>query len=317
MRTLYGASILMTGCVPIEGTGNKFLEGIVPKISFSHMEVEEIDFEHVDSSFIFVVDNPNPVGFSVDHFDYALNFSEIEWLAGDDPNGLVLNPQDESQVTLPVSIVWMELYETVQAFRGTDNIDFGLNGNVGIRLASDTLIFAEQESTGDLGTSSLQKDSEGYVFEIPYDVFGDFPALRRPSLSFRKLKVEDYSLSELKLRLNLNVDNEHASNLLINRFAYDLKLGNANVISGVAENLNQTIVGASLDGSASEFNAQSSRILSLPINIDVQEVGSGLISLLQNSSSPVIELTGSIDLETPFGPATLSVNETGSVDVDF
>ena len=317
MRMVYGTLIFMMGCVPIDGAGNKFLDGIVPEISFSHLEVAEIDFEHVDSSFVFVVDNPNPVGFSIDRFDYALDFSEIEWLSGDNPDGLVLNPEDESEVALPVSIVWMELYDTVEALRGSDTIDFGLNGNVGVRLASDTLIFSEQEEAGNMGTSSLQEDSEGYVFELPYDVLGDFPALRRPSLSFRKLKVVDYSLSELKLRLNLNVDNEHASNLLINRFAYELKLGNADVISGVAENLNQTIVGASLDESTSEVNAQANRILSLPINIDLQEAGAGLLSLLQSSSSPAVDLTGSIDLETPFGPATLSVDETGSVDVEF
>ncbi|MBM75240.1 MAG: hypothetical protein CMK59_07550 [Proteobacteria bacterium] len=323
MRCSYIGFMFMMGCVPVGKTGSTFLDGVVPEVSFSHLEVQEIDFEHVDSSFVFVVDNPNPVGFSIDRFDYALDFSQVEWLSGDNPDGLTLNPDDESEVALPVSIVWTELYDVVQALRGNDTIDFGLNGNFGVRLASDTIIFSEQESaesqesSGSMSTSGLEQDSDGYVFELPYDVLGDFPALRRPEISFRKLKVVDYSLSELNLRLNLKVDNEHASNLLINRFAYDLKLGNADLISGVAENLNQTIVGASEEDEDSDFNAQANRILSLPININLQEAGAGLLTLLQSNSSPAIDLEGSIDLETPFGPATLSVDETGSVDVEF
>ena len=89
------------------------------------------------------------------------------------------------------------------------------------------------------------------------------------------------------------------------------------MISGVAENLNQTIVGASDEEQSSDVNAQANQILSLPININLQEAGAGLLTLLQSNSSSAIDLAGSIDLETPFGPATLSVDETGSVDVEF
>ena len=91
MKKSYLLSIValcFTGCVPISGTGEKILDGIFPEVSFSHLEIEEIDFEHVDSSFVFVVDNPNPVGFSIDRFNYALDFSEVEWLSGDNPDGL-------------------------------------------------------------------------------------------------------------------------------------------------------------------------------------------------------------------------------------
>ena len=47
----------------------------------------------------------------------------------------------------------------------------------------------------------------------------------------------------------MHVDNEHASNLTFQRFAYNLQLGNTEIITGVAEELNDTIAGSSEEGS--------------------------------------------------------------------
>ena len=37
---------------------------------------------------------------------------------------------------------------------------------------------------GASGIDSIQEDEDGYVFDFPYDVLGDFPALRKPKLTF-------------------------------------------------------------------------------------------------------------------------------------
>ena len=314
-----------SACVPLEadGTKNSFLDGILPNVSFSHLEVKSIDFEHVESDFVFSVDNPNPVGFSIDNFDYNLAFEEIDWANGDNPDGLQILPDDESLVALPVAIVWAELFDMVQALRGSDNIDFNLDGNFGVRLNSETILFQQDTEVGASGIESIQEDEEGYVFDFPYDVLGDFPALRKPKLTFRKLVVEDWSFSEINLDLRMHVDNEHASNLTFQRFAYNLQLGNTEVITGVAEELNDTIAGSSEEGStegASEeisFTGQGNKILNLPIKIDLAQAGQSVLSLLQGNNNLNLSLNGEVDVETPFGVATLSVDETGEIDVEF
>ena len=316
------------GCVPIEDGKtfkDSFLDGILPTVSFSHLDVKTIDFEHVQSDFVFTIDNPNPVGFSVNHFDYNLAFEEIEWIQGDNPDGLAILPEDENLVALPVDIVWTDLFEMVQALRGKDHIDFNLDGNFGIRLASDTILFDQQEAdVSAAGIDSIQEDQDGYVFDFPYDVLGDFPALRKPKLSFRKLVVENWSLSEVNLDLRMHVDNEHASNLTFQRFAYNLQLGNADIITGVAEELNDVIAGASEEGSTegnSDENAftsnQGNKILNLPIRIDLAQAGQSILTLLQGNTNLNLSLNGEVDVETPFGVATLRIDETGNVDVEF
>lgn len=318
---------ISSACVPIEGDGtkNSFLDGILPNVSFSHLEVKSIDFEHVESDFVFSVDNPNPVGFSIDNFDYNLAFEEIDWANGDNADGLQILPDDESLVALPVEIVWTELFDMVQALRGKDNIDFNLDGNFGVRLNSETILFEQQGAEASTsGINSIQEDENGYVFDFPYDVLGDFPALRKPKLTFRKLVVEDWSFSEINLDLRMHVDNEHASNLTFQRFAYNLQLGNTEIITGVAEELNDTIAGSSEEGStegSSNENSftsdQGNKILNLPIKIDLAQAGQSVLSLLQGSNNLNLSLNGEVDVETPFGVATLSVDETGEIDVEF
>ena len=120
-------------------------------------------------------------------------------------------------MALPVEIVWTELFDMVQALRGKDNIDFNLDGNFGVRLNSETILFEQQGAEASAsGINSIQEDEDGYVFDFPYDVLGDFPALRKPKLTFRKLVVEDWSFSEI-FGSRMHVDNEHASNLTFQR----------------------------------------------------------------------------------------------------
>jgi LEA14-like dessication related protein len=320
--------LFTSACVPIEGgngTKNSFLDGILPSVVFSHLEVKTIDFEHVESDFVFTVENPNPIGFSVDNFDYNLAFEQIDWANGDNPDGLQILPDDESLVALPVDIVWTELFDMVQALRGNDNIDFNLDGNFGVRLDSETILFQQQDAeVGAAGIDSIEEDAAGYVFDFPYDVLGDFPALRKPKLTFRKLVVEDWSLSEINLDLRMHVDNEHSSNLTFQRFAYNLQLGNTDIITGVAEELNDVIAGSSEEGTTEGDSDQSSftsnqgnKTLNLPIKIDLTQAGQSILTLLQGNNNLNLSLNGEVDVDTPFGVATLSVDETGQIDVEF
>jgi hypothetical protein len=304
--------LLLAGCVPVDGKSP--LSGFFPTVSFTRLDVNGIDFEQVSTDFVFTVDNPNPVGFAIDHFDYGLAFSGIEWASGDNPDGLAINPDVGSEVALPVDIVFEELFDMVEASRGLDHLPFGLDGNFGIRLESDTLILSESETEASAaGVASVEEDGEGYVLDLPYSADGDFPALRRPGLSFRKLKIRDYSLSSVDMALKFDVDNDHASELVFTRFDYDLSLGGSQVISGVVDGLNQVISGASEDGEES----RAGTVLVVPIEIDLAEAGAGLLDAVLGSSRMNIGFEAAADVETPFGIAVLSIDEQGEIDVEM
>ena len=116
--------LLLTGC-------GGDLSGFIPTIQFSRFDVTDLDFDHIDTDFVFTVDNPNPVGAPLDRFQYDLSLMDVSIISGDDPNGLELVADGESEVALPVSLVFENVYDAITATRGEDNVGFGLAGAFG------------------------------------------------------------------------------------------------------------------------------------------------------------------------------------------
>ena len=310
-HTLLPFALLAAGCT--EGGG-----GLLD-VSFDRLDVQAIDFDGADADFVFRIENNTAFGLSVAEFDYALQFADVEWLSGSDPDGLTLYADDYSEVALPTSVVFGELYDMVQAARGSDSIGFGLDGNFGLALASDTITY--EDGSGTDGQASSQGISQGddgtYILDIPYNAGGDFPALRRPKFSYNKIKVADISLSGATLDLKLNVDNEHASNLWFTNFDYDLGLNGATIASGVVADLGE-VAGASIDASG-EASAAAASTLTLPIELDFADLGAvgvELYSALTGNGSLNLDLAAATDVDTPFGVVTLAIDESGDVSIE-
>ncbi|MFT4976308.1 MAG: LEA14-like dessication related protein [Myxococcota bacterium] len=303
--------ILAAGCT--DG-GSSFFD-----IEFDRLDVENIDFQEVEADFVFRVNNRTPLGFRIANFDYALAFEQIEWLSGEEPEGLTLYADDYSEISLPLNIIFQDIYDVVQATRGEDNIDFGLGGNFGIKLSQESIIVGGDDSeTEETGTEAEAKEevanaAVGESVSIPYDADGDFPALRRPRFSFKKLKVGtvDWSNFVAPVTLKLNVENDHASSLFLTNFDYNLSLGGSAVASGLVDDLGE-VLGASL----AEDGVGGAAVLSIPINLDLGSLGSTVYDAILGGGNLAIGLDASTDVDTPFGVVTLSIDETGDISVE-
>lgn len=289
-------------------------------IEFDRLDVQNIDFERVETDFVFRVSNQTPLGFQIDSFDYALAFEEIEWLTGEEPEGLTLYASDYSEISLPLNIVFEDIYDVAQATRGQDHIQFGLGGNFGIALSPETILYgdgSDSETPEDTGATSGVVDQEitnaviGEVIQIPYDTDGDFPALRRPRISFKKIKVGSIDWTSLvaPITLKLNVENDHASSLFLTNFDYDLSLGGNPVASGLVDDLGELV------GSADETTAQTT-VVNVPINLDLGSLGVSVYEAIVGGGNLAIGLGATTDVDTPFGVVTLSIDETGDISVE-
>ncbi len=305
---LAALAILTAGCT--DGAG-----GLLD-VSFDRLDVQNIDFETVDADFVFRVENNTSFGLSVAEFDYALQFADVEWLDGDDPDGLTLLADDYSEIALPTSVVFGDLYEMVQAVRGEDNIGFGLDGNFGLALATDTVTYDDSAaSEGEASSQGIEQSDDGtYILDIPYNADGDFPALRRPKFSFQKIRLADLSLSTASIELDLGVDNEHESNLWFTNFDYSLGLDGSTVASGLVADL------GGVDGAASgDVSAASIGTLTLPIDIDLLSLGAAGVEIYQalaNNEPLNLNLAAATDVDTPFGVVTLAIDGTGNVSIE-
>ena len=292
-------AVLSTGCAAIEN--NPYLSALLPSIAFDGLQVNHVSFQDVDTEFVFAIDNPNPVGIDIDAFSYSLSFADVSWMDGDNPDGLLLGASGESKVSLPTHIVFSELYDMVRATRGLDHIPFGLAGDFGLKLDSSTFVTEENQNA---------EESDADVWFLPYDADGDFPALRKPSISLKKLRVKNLSWSEINLDLVMDVDNDHASNLIFNRFSYDLNLGGNSVISGLVDDLAETVHGEEVD------EGSRNKRIRLPITIDSVSAIASLWSSMQNGQRLQADFSAVTDVDTPFGLMELNIDETGNVDVE-
>jgi LEA14-like dessication related protein len=292
--------LFSSGCTEL--LDKDFLQGLMPSVEFSGLNVGYVDFEQIETDFVFSVDNPNPVGFSIHDFDYALAFSDIEWVSGEDPDGLMLNPDKESEMSLPVDIIFTDLYDMIQASRGADALPFGVQGNFGILLDESSIVM-------DSSQSNVSEASSGdYIVNLPYDAGGSFPALRKPDFQFQKIEVAELNLDSVRFDLVLDVENEHASNLTFTRFDYALDLGTASLIEGVVDNLDEVIHGVD--------ESNENKELRIPIQVDTLQSATALYGILVGGQNLDIGFEAISDVDTPFGLVELSMDENGNISID-
>lgn len=255
--------------------GCEEIDPYLPKARFDRLDVKSVTFEAVEADFVFAVDNPNPVDIKLARFDYALAFEEVEFLTGDDPDGLELVGDGATELALPVGFTFEGLYELVQATRGEDVIDFALAGSFGF-------------------------DTPAGIVDLPYDADGDFPALRTPSFQPAALRVEDLDFTGATLELDLDVDNDHGSNLVFQQFDYALDLEGSRVASGLVAELG-------------EVSGATEGTLTLPFDVSFADAGAGIYEALSGGDPVDVGLSAATEVDTPFGVLPLSVDESGTV----
>lgn len=267
------ALVLSTGC--------EELDPYLPSVRFDELRVNEIDFEKADVDFAFVIDNPNPVEIDLASFSYALSLQEIQLLEGDDNDGTTLEAVGESELALPVLLDWTDTWDVVQATKGDDYVDFGLEGDFGF----DT----------PLGRALL-----------PYAEDGSFPALRTPKFTFKTFRVKSFDSSDYtaKVEIDLGVTNEHASSLFFQDVDYTVKVDGEKIAEGLVPDL------GSVDGA-------TDGTVTLPLEVDLISSGSAAWDAIVNGEEADVGLLAEMDVDTPFGLVPLTVDESGQVQVEY
>ena len=270
-RLLLLCAVFSVGC--------EQLQQVMPRVSFDTLRTTDIDFEHIDADFVFQVENPNPVSVDLASFSYALELEGVDLLDGDEPEGLTLGALGSSEVTIPASLVWANVWDTVQATRGEDEVDFGLAGSMGF-------------------------ETRWGPIDLPYETAGRFPALRPPKFALGKLRVAsvDIPRGTATVTLDLDVDNDHASSLQFADLDYTLSLAGREVADGLIPAL------GSVDGA-------SVSTVEVPVTIDLVAAGATVVGVLTGGGRLDVGLDALVDVDTPFGVLPLAIDEAGNVSV--
>jgi len=262
------ALLLLTGCF-------EEIEPFLPTVQFGRLDVQHLDWEHIETDFVFFVDNPNPIGIPLESFDYALSLTDIELLSGADPDGLEFLASDMSEVALPANLDFLNVYEVIQTTRGLDAVPFGLEGSFGF-------------------------DSPLGVVNLPYDAGGDFPALRTPKLELGRLRLDSINLTAATLELDVQVDNDHGSTVWLENFDYALSLEGIELGTGMIQDF------AGVDGA-------TTYTVGLPLEINFLDAGTAIYAALTGGDKINVKIEAGTDVITPFEGYTLplEISESG------
>lgn len=276
---LFLAGFLLASCSSLEKVG-QVLEGRKPTATVLGLKLAGLDSEGVALTFDVMVDNPNPVGVSLAGFDYDLKLGGRRFLQGEQPLGLKLPANGSSRVQVPVRLVFQTLMERYTELKNSDWADYQVD--LGMAFSVPVL---------------------GRV-RVPVRYEGRFPIPRMPEIRLRSLDVQQLSIKNAKLLLQLEVNNPNAFSIAVGKFDYNLKLNGLDAGRG---QLQKPV----------DIRQGGQGVVGLPLSLDFAETGLGLYKALLGGAIRY-ELNGSLEAlgTTPIlQPFQIPLEKRGSVNL--
>ncbi|MEZ4318951.1 MAG: LEA type 2 family protein [Myxococcota bacterium] len=266
--------LVLPGCKKFPDLGGIKLQEFLPKVKFDRMKVDKVDFQGLDVTFDFDVENPYPVDLRLASFEYDLALEGSEFLQSRSDDGLALKASNTAKVKMPAHLGFAEVIQLVGDLNGKDDVGFGLRGKFGV-------------------------DTPAGKIDVPFQEQGKVPMLKAP-----KIEPKAIRLAELKplqnravLELDLAVTNKAATDVYsMKSFAYGIDLSGRRVLTG-------DLADVTVPAGATETRT-------IPISLDLLQLGTSLVTTITQKKPVDVRFDAGLDVHTPLGAIPLNVDET-------
>lgn len=271
--------LALAGCGKIGDLSALGLDQFMPKVAFKKVKVTDLDFQQIQTDFVFAVENPNPIKVKLSSFSYDLDLAGVGLMDGTQADGLTLEAQGDSKLVFPVRVVWKDLFTLVTDTKGKDALPFTFRGSIGFNTPLGEL-------------------------KVPFKDQGEFPVVHMPKFSFKGIRVGRLDLLKQTASVNLDLGIQHDGGKALNLdgFDYALTFGNKKVIEGLIDHL-------------AEAPGGEVSTVSLPIQLNLLSLGVTIAEAITSKTKLDVGLDARLTVGTPFGAIPLSINEKGKVDV--
>lgn len=191
---------LMAGCQTLKQFVRK------PAVSFDRMAIEGMSLFEATAVFMLKVENPNPIGIRVSGLTYDLELEEKPFVKGNLDKGVSIAAMETESVAIPVTVNYMDLFDSVSGYAGKDEIAYELSGTV------DVMGFA-----------------------LPYRSRGSLPVPDLPKVSLRSVDVSGFSISGASVVFEMAVKNDNSFGVGLNGLDYAISLGGLSLADGRAK----------------------------------------------------------------------------------
>jgi LEA14-like dessication related protein len=247
-----------------------------PTVSVNSVKVKSATFQNITLNFDLLINNPNPFGVQLDGFDYSFVVQGQEFLKGSENKAVNIMSANKSHFNIPLTIQFQELYKLITQTESLDSLAYQIKGHF---------------RPGGLLAG----------FPVPFSKSGKLLNVHIPKLSFKGLKVNQLNLSGVKLELGLDIGNTNVFGFDVGKLDYQVQLAGTQVASGLTQNL-------------ATVPAKGKGEIKIPISLDFLGITSSLRSILTGQSVKC-GITGSADLNSPFGMMQLPINTVQDVKI--
>jgi LEA14-like dessication related protein len=205
LTALLLALMTMGGCAALDT-----LQQLVqkPEIRFEGMALENTSLTEGDLLFKFNVSNPNPVGVTVSRVLYDLKVNGKTFVKNTLDKNIALQANGSGTVEVPVTVNYLDFFQSVADFVQADKLAYDLSGSVGVG-----------------------------PFDIPYQKKGDIAVPKLPKISLKNVGISGLSFTGGSLIFSLDVANPNPFALNLGGLDYSIKLGGKKFAEGTADKI--------------------------------------------------------------------------------
>lgn len=247
-----------------------------PDVKVEGVNIADFSFENITLDFGLLVNNPNPVGISLQGYEYTFAIEGKDFLSANETRALDVGAAAASTVHIPVTLNFNDIIKLVKQTSELDSLSFDIAG----QLHPGGLLSA---------------------FNIPFERSGKLPNVRIPEIKFSGLKVKKMGFAGVDMELGLTLLNKNAFGFEIDKLDYDIALAGSQVAAGATEKL-------------ASVPAKGSGAINLPISVNFASALGSLSSALRGGRI-LADIKGGADLQTPFGAITLPFATTQEIPI--
>ena len=172
---------------------------------------------------------------------------------------LSINAMGSSNVKIPLSINYNDLYQAIKSLKEQDNSQYAFDGGLSFNLPV-------------LGN-----------VRIPISASGSIPLLKLPKIKVNKVALKSYSWSSASLELDMEINNNAAMPLVFDKLNYGLAIAGKSWVAGtITEKI-------SLD-------PNGDKAVKIPFKLNFIEMGRSLYDIIAGDEELNYSLEGSADV---------------------
>jgi len=175
-----------------------------PSLTYEGIYLKNTSLFEVTHVFKFRISNTNPMGLSIRNITYNLKMNNEKFIKGMLDRDINLKAIGASNVELPITFSYLDVFGYSSEFIASDNIRYDLSGTIGAG-----------------------------PFAVPYHLKGIFDVPKFPEISLEHIEVSDFNFTKASATFVLGIKNANPFEVAFSALNYNIKLGGTEFAAGM------------------------------------------------------------------------------------